>query len=102
MRHEILALHNAMNGDPQFYPMCSNLDITGDGSAPLPAKGGAKFPGAYDLATDPNLKINIFDPASLAIKYVAPGPRPITGKAKRDAFACNFARSAIRDSAACV
>jgi len=103
MRHEILALHDAMNRDPQFYPMCSNLIIAGDGSAPLPATGGARFPGAYNLATDPNLSINIFDPASLAINYVAPGPRPIAGAParKREAFACRFARSNKRSDASC-
>jgi len=103
MRHEILALHDAQNGDPQFYPMCTNLIITGDGSSPLPVAQGIQLPGGY-RADDPFLHVNLFDGSLESQNYVAPGPpvfTPTPRPARRDAFACNFARSNRRDLAGC-
>lgn len=75
-----------MNKDPQFYPMCSNLDVIGDGSSPLPTQNGVKFPGAYSFDSDPFLTMNIFDGASLKSNYVSPGPRPLSFAAASDAL----------------
>jgi len=96
MRHEILALHDAQNNDPQFYPMCTNLNITGDGSSPLPDAQGIKLPGGY-RADDPFLKVNLWDGSLEKQNYVAPGPKVFVtcgqSHTRRDVFACNFARS---------
>lgn len=103
MRHEILALHDAHANDPQFYPMCASLQITGDGSSPLPSAQGIKLPGGYK-ADDPNLHVNIFDGAFEKQNYVVPGPpvyKPTPRRSRREAFACNFARSNRRDQAGC-
>jgi len=103
MRHEILALHNAPAKDPQFYPVCASLTITGDGSAPLPEAQGIKLPGGY-RADDPSLSVNIFDGSLEKQDYVAPGPRVFTSAARRvrrDDFACQFAHSNRRDLADC-
>jgi hypothetical protein len=123
MRHEILALHDAYANDPQvchflslglfpcrvlthhrqFFPMCTNLAITGNGSSPLPEAQGIRLPGGYH-ADDPNLHVNIWDGSLEKREYVAPGPRPYTSaprRARRDAFACNFAHSNRRDLVAC-
>jgi len=103
MRHEILALHDAQNGDPQFYPMCTNLIVDGDGSAPLPEAQGIKLPGGY-RADDPFLHVNLFDGSLEKQNYVAPGPPVYTSTprpARRDTFACNFARSNRRDHPDC-
>ena len=40
---------------PQFYPVCFNFKITGDGTA---TPKGVKFPGAY-TAKDPAFKFNV-------------------------------------------
>lgn len=86
--------------------MCTSLTITGDGSAPLPVAQGIKLPGGYQK-DDPNLKVNIFDGSLEKLKYVPPGPPVYTAgtaaarRARREAFACNFARSNRRDLADC-
>ncbi|KAK9383135.1 glycosyl hydrolase family 61-domain-containing protein [Kockiozyma suomiensis] len=68
LRHEILALHRAYekNG-AEFYPMCTNLLITGKGSAePV----GVSIPGAYH-SSDPGILIDIYNGVP---SYVIPGP----------------------------
>lgn len=116
MRHEILALYDSQNNDPavcylpqltfryvalilslQFFPMCTNLIITGDGSSPLPEAQGIKLPGGY-RADDPFLHVNIWDGSLEGQNYVAPGPPVFTPvRAHHDAFARNFARSNRRN-----
>jgi len=79
----------------QFFPMCANLIITGDGSCPLPNTQGIKLPGGY-RTDDPFLKVNLFDGSLEKQNYVAPGPKVFTcvpSRIGRDAFACNFARN---------
>lgn len=76
--------------------MCTNLNITGDGSSPLPNAQGIKLPGGY-LADDPFLKVNLWDGSLEKQNYVAPGPKVFVTcgqpPTRRDIFACNFARS---------
>ncbi|KAJ6256511.1 Endoglucanase-4 [Drechslerella dactyloides] len=70
MRHEIIALHSAF--DPkgaQFYPSCTNIEITGATGENTPDT--VKIPGAYSV-TDPGILINIYYPA--VTNYTIPGP----------------------------
>lgn len=72
IRHELLALQESSRRlGAQFYPMCTNLKITGGGSA---NPEGVTFPGAYK-ADDPGILVDIFNGIS---DYVIPGP-PVYG-----------------------
>jgi hypothetical protein len=83
MRHELIALHFGMSGNPngpgtssrgaQLYPVCINVKVTGSGTVTPP---GVKFPGAYN-PKDPGILDNIyFGPNA----YTAPGPPVYQGK----------------------
>ena len=47
LRHELLAIHTP--NQPQFYPECAQLIITGSGSAEPSGSYLVKFPGAYSM-----------------------------------------------------
>ncbi|KAG8957195.1 hypothetical protein FRC00_004352 [Tulasnella sp. 408] len=71
MRHEVIALHNAMKqGGAEIFPQCIQVTINcGSGKIPVAT---AKFPGAYS-ATDPGILINVYDdPSNLVYRF--PGP----------------------------
>ncbi|KAF9000169.1 hypothetical protein BDZ89DRAFT_999437 [Hymenopellis radicata] len=73
VRHEIIALHIAseLNG-AEFYPSCTQLTVTGNGTG-VPAEGeSVKFPGAYN-ASDPGILCHAYDPTSQR-NYTFPGP----------------------------
>jgi cellulase len=64
LRHELVALHDAQqqyNGvsqsGAQFYPVCYNVEIIGNGTA-IPE--GKTFPGMYSI-TDPGIKMKLKD-----------------------------------------
>ncbi|KAF7550845.1 hypothetical protein G7Z17_g5445 [Cylindrodendrum hubeiense] len=73
LRHEIIALHNAIEKyGAQNYPQCFNLKITGGGSDEPEGVLGTEL---YD-AEDPGIYINIYaNPAD----YEVPGPTIIEG-----------------------
>lgn len=72
IRHELLALHQANN--PQFYPECAQLIVTGSGTAAPPSSALVAFPGAYK-GTEPGIAFNIdSDAAKKATTYPIPGP----------------------------
>ncbi|KAL5514765.1 hypothetical protein ACEPAG_2081 [Sanghuangporus baumii] len=72
IRHETLAIHTP--NQPQFYPECAQLQITGGGSGnPSPT---VKFPGGYD-PNDPSINIDVY--SSTATSYTVPGPAVWTG-----------------------
>ncbi|KIJ54077.1 lytic polysaccharide monooxygenase [Sphaerobolus stellatus SS14] len=70
IRHELLAIHTS--NQPQFYPECAQLIITGGGSgSPGPT---VKFPGGYS-PTDPSIDINIYSNQMATVtNYTIPGP----------------------------
>ncbi|GJJ11149.1 hypothetical protein Clacol_005380 [Clathrus columnatus] len=70
LRHELLAIHTA--NQPQFYPECAQLTITGGGSGtPGPT---VKFPGGYS-ATDPSIDIDVYSQGNQDNStYPIPGP----------------------------
>lgn len=70
LRHEIIALHAAHEEKgAQFYPSCTNIEITGATGENTPDT--VKIPGAYS-ASDPGIFINIYYPKPES--YVIPGP----------------------------
>jgi len=72
IRHELLALHQANN--PQFYPECAQITISGSGTASPPSSALVSFPGAYS-ASDPGINFNIDSQAAMtATTYSIPGP----------------------------
>jgi len=70
IRHELLAIHTS--NQPQFYPECAQLTVTGGGSgSPGPT---VKFPGGYS-ATDPSIDIDVYASNEQTVTtYVIPGP----------------------------
>jgi len=70
IRHELLAIHTS--NQPQFYPECAQLTVTGGGSgSPGPT---VKFPGGYS-ATDPSINIDVYSNANANVTtYAIPGP----------------------------
>lgn len=74
VRPEILALHWAYKGDPQFYLGCAQIFVQGGpaGAAALPQEHSVSIPG-YVEADTPGLGFDIYkDPVPA---YPIPGPR---------------------------
>ncbi|KAF2489221.1 hypothetical protein BU16DRAFT_553388 [Lophium mytilinum] len=72
IRHELIAVHQANN--PQLYPECAQLIVTGAGTASPDSSYLVAFPGAYS-ASDPGLDFNIDSPSAMtATTYTIPGP----------------------------
>ncbi|KAF2835255.1 lytic polysaccharide monooxygenase [Patellaria atrata CBS 101060] len=77
VRHELLALHQG--GNPQFYPECAQVTVTGSGSAQPSGSYLVSFPGAYK-ASDPGIAVNIDSASSMtSTEYIIPGPAVWTG-----------------------
>ncbi|KAK4112831.1 lytic polysaccharide monooxygenase [Canariomyces notabilis] len=75
IRHELIALHQANN--PQFYPECAQITVTGSGTAQPNASYKAAIPG-YCSNTDSNIRVPIND-HSIPQTYKVPGPPVWTG-----------------------
>ncbi|KAF8910339.1 glycoside hydrolase family 61 protein [Mucidula mucida] len=74
-RHELLAIHTS--NQPQFYPECAQLIVTGSGSSSPSAEYLVKFPGAYS-ASDPGVTIDIYSHQT-ETNYTIPGPAVWSG-----------------------
>ncbi|KAI1435654.1 glycosyl hydrolase family 61-domain-containing protein [Xylaria sp. CBS 124048] len=72
-RPELLALHEADKGDPQFYIGCAQVFVESSNTAALrvPADQSVSIPG-HVHASDPGLKFNIYTPS---FPYPLPGPK---------------------------
>ncbi|KAM5348029.1 hypothetical protein ACJ41O_007853 [Fusarium nematophilum] len=73
VRPEVLALHNAPAGDPQFYQSCAQIFIENGPEGPLeiPEEHEVSIPGYVDMDT-PGLTFNIYEkPLG---EYPIPGP----------------------------
>ncbi|OTB20065.1 glycoside hydrolase family 61 protein [Daldinia sp. EC12] len=72
-RPELLALHQADKGDPQFYTGCAQVFIKSEKTAPLnvPAEYSVSIPG-YVEAGQPAVTFNIYQPK---FPYPMPGPK---------------------------
>ncbi|KAH9929537.1 cellulose-growth-specific protein [Epithele typhae] len=70
IRHELLAIHTS--DQPQFYPECAQLILTGSGSATPSGDYLVKFPGAYSMS-DPGVGIDVYSQPGVT-NYTIPGP----------------------------
>ncbi|KAJ3123828.1 hypothetical protein HK098_001619 [Nowakowskiella sp. JEL0407] len=71
IRHELMALHQANN--PQFYPECAQLTVSGSGTDYPTSEYFTSFPG-YAQLSDSNIKIDIDVASAGATVYKVPGP----------------------------
>lgn len=71
-RPELLALHNANTGDPQFYAGCAQVQVQGgsSGSLDVPSQYSVSIPG-YVKDGEPSVSFNIYTPK---FPYPMPGP----------------------------
>ncbi|KAI1405251.1 glycoside hydrolase family 61 protein [Hypoxylon fuscum] len=72
-RPELLALHDADKGDPQFYTGCAQVFLNSSNTAALdvPTEYSVSIPG-HVHADDPGLSFNIYSPN---FPYPMPGPK---------------------------
>ncbi|KAI0051245.1 lytic polysaccharide monooxygenase [Auriscalpium vulgare] len=56
IRHEIIALHST--GDPQYYPSCTQVNVTGGGSGVPSDASLVSIPGLYDGVQWPDIYNN--------------------------------------------
>lgn len=77
IRHELLAIHTA--NQPQWYPECGQLTVTGSGSAVPDASYMASIPGVYSMS-QPQINIDVYSSANAdATNYTIVGPDVWTG-----------------------
>lgn len=57
IRHELIAIHTS--NQPQFYPECGQLVVTGSGTQTPSSSYLASIPGVYSMS-DPEININIY------------------------------------------
>jgi len=69
LRHEIVALHSV--GNPQFYPSCCQVNVSGTGTGQPDSQSLVSIPGVYDNVQWPDIYSNF---GSFAI----PGPPVVT------------------------
>ncbi|PHH69130.1 hypothetical protein CDD82_7976 [Ophiocordyceps australis] len=74
VRPELLALHAAAEGDPQFYTGCAQIFVGEGPDAPLeiPENKSASIPGHVNLGM-PSLQVNLYSDKPLPA-YQIPGP----------------------------
>lgn len=96
LRHEILALMSAnYDGGAQFYPMCTNLEVSGSGTEEPSSDETVKFPGAYK-SSDKGIKLDIYTDFH---SYEIPGPAVWSG-AKSSSSASTASSSSVTSASA--
>ncbi|KAI1373967.1 lytic polysaccharide monooxygenase [Hypoxylon crocopeplum] len=90
LRHEILGLHKADEGDAEFYPQCINLKISGSGSQQPEGVSATQF---YH-SSDPGVAIDIWRNLQ---SYKIPGPAMSSVAEKRDTRNANILKRHPRD-----
>ncbi|KAF9469883.1 glycosyl hydrolase family 61-domain-containing protein [Collybia nuda] len=68
IRNEIIALHSII---PQFYPSCSQINVSGTGTSQPHENELVSIPGLYNNAIWPNIYGNFSS-------FTIPGPLPVT------------------------
>jgi lytic cellulose monooxygenase (C1-hydroxylating) len=76
LRNEIIALHKAHEGEPEFYPQCANIEVTGSGSDDL-ANSGVLASQLYSTADSQIFGFSVYD--NRESNWVVPGPPLYSG-----------------------
>ncbi|TVY82993.1 Cellulose-growth-specific protein [Lachnellula suecica] len=77
IRHETIAMHTA--GQPQWYPECAQLTVTGSGTGVPAASLLAAIPGVYSLS-DPAMSVDVYSTAAqTTTTWAIPGPAVYSG-----------------------
>lgn len=71
VRHEIIALHRATDGVPEFYPACAQISVSGGQDGTLDESDAVSFPGTYSLK-DPGLSDEPYGKTDSTYQF--PGP----------------------------
>ncbi|ETN44819.1 uncharacterized protein HMPREF1541_09694 [Cyphellophora europaea CBS 101466] len=71
IRNEIIALHRAHLGEPEFYPQCANLEIIGSGSNDL-SGSGVPSSQLYSNSDEQIFGFSVYD--NRGDSWVVPGP----------------------------
>ncbi|KLU81453.1 hypothetical protein MAPG_00542 [Magnaporthiopsis poae ATCC 64411] len=80
VRPELLALHEADKGDPQFYTGCAQILVDGPaGKVDVPAKNQVSIPGHVQPG-EKSVSFNIYS-KPMALPYPIPGPEPFPAPA---------------------
>jgi len=81
-RHEIIALHRAMDSGAEYYVSCTQARVSGSSSGSTKSAGAqlVALPGFYS-GNEKGIKVNVFDSNLNAGNYVMPGPKLFSGKA---------------------
>ncbi|KAL8381183.1 hypothetical protein RB595_005456 [Gaeumannomyces hyphopodioides] len=75
VRPELLALHEADKGDPQFYTGCAQILVDGPaGTLDVPTKNQCSIPGHVQPG-EKSVSFNIYS-KPMALPYPIPGPEP--------------------------
>ena len=73
LRSELLALHSASHGDPQFYINCAQIFLDSSGSG-VPTNTVSLPSDAYAKAGSPAMSFNYYDPPDISSIYPNYGP----------------------------
>jgi len=81
-RHEIIALHRAMDSGAEYYVSCTQVRVSGSSSGSTKSAGAelVAIPGVYN-GNEKGIRVNVFDSNLNGGNYVMPGPKRFTAKA---------------------
>ncbi|KAH7087231.1 glycosyl hydrolase family 61-domain-containing protein [Auriculariales sp. MPI-PUGE-AT-0066] len=99
LRHEIIALHVAMDRGAEFYVSCTQVNVSGGSSKTAKDQGAelVKFPGAYN-PSEKGLRVNVFDNGLNKNNYVMPGPKVFLGTGNTDTEPASSSSTAGNDT----
>ena len=102
VRPELLALHEAQVGDPQFYVGCAQVFVEASSSLSASSSGPLVIPDGYEAtipgyvkAGDPSVAFNIYEPV---FPYPIPGPPVFLPGSSTGAMTTNDDRNKIKNS----
>ncbi|THH00499.1 hypothetical protein EW026_g2044 [Hermanssonia centrifuga] len=98
IRHEIIALHSP--GQPQFYPACAQVKVTGSGTQSPSSADLVDIPGVYDTTVFPDIWADSFHsftnpgpPVAFSSSGSNTGSEPVFGRIKLQGTRTNLVGS---------
>jgi lytic cellulose monooxygenase (C1-hydroxylating) len=73
LRNEIIALHRAHLSEPEFYPACANIEVTGSGSDDL-SNSGVAASQLYSTSDEQIFGFSVYDNRGDGSDWLVPGP----------------------------